>query len=164
MERQVMNIEELEQRQQAFDQAADDALSHAKTNHPNMDLDDIFPTCPDGESHNNSCEECNCPSIQVMKRSTNSRVWCCRDCVNALKLVSIKHGKFPDEVCYQCRVKYDDYGIIRGVVHISLSRDPGEVDDGTDTGGKVTVGGLIQRIAAGEVFIDDDTGEVSIRP
>ena len=144
----ITNISELEALEQEFDSMCDTHCAEVKGLHANSHMDDYYPIVYDVRS-DEVCEECNTAKIPSYNKVTKQQIKACVGCIEALRLVSIKHDPDDEMLCLACHIIYDDYGFIIGVNH--SSRD---IEDMVASDGETTIKGLKTLVAEGKVHIE----------
>lgn len=142
-------IAELVQREKDIDADLVADLAEHKISHSSLDFDLLIPEVPNPRGIGR-CETCGCATVLAIYDGFETPI--CKDCVNCLKYASLVHTQpvnLPLQACYECRFKFDAYGIIRGATHLSLTLTSfTKTVDGVER----TFDGLEERIAAGKVL------------
>ena len=140
----VTDLQTLVDREASFNTMCDTHCQEVRNQHTNSHMDDYYPVIYDINSHE-VCEECNTPKFPTYNKVTKQQVKGCFGCIEALRLVSIKHDDTDDIICVACEVRYDDYGFPIGVHHQQF-----DIEDYTDFDGNAQTG-LRSKVTAGLV-------------
>jgi len=126
--RLVTNIQELVDRHAQCDAHADELYETARVEHQVSDahpdaipIEDIMPVVQSIDSQGRKCVSCGHPAFPTYRKSTATYEPVCRDCINAIRQVSVKHPVEPGVLCVDCNLKYDDYGFLVGAGHYKLN-------------------------------------------
>lgn len=158
----ITSIDQVKVLQQKANEARNLKLTEAKTKHPGKNLDNLLLAVPEPSKqiHNEPCKECQEPQFIVTDTKTLQPTVVCRECVNALKLVSVNLPTDINICCWE-QTDFDDFGLLRGMNRSTMPiLDSEEIlEDGTVR----KFLGLNSLIALGKVDIDDLTGRVLIK-
>jgi hypothetical protein len=163
--RLVANIQELIDHHARCDTRADVHYEAARVEHQISEahpdaipIEDIMPVVQSVDSQGKKCLSCGHPGFPVYRKSTATFEPVCRDCINAIRQVSVKHPVEAGRLCIDCDLKYDDYGFLIGASHRKLDiEDIPLLIDGVT----VMAPGLKTLISLDRVTEDDD-GHITI--
>lgn len=152
---EVTSLQTLLDREASFNTMCDTHCQEVRDQHVVSHMDDYYPVIYDINSHE-VCDECNTPKFPSYNKVTKQQVQACFGCIEALRLVSIKHDDDDSDVCVACEVRYDDYGFPIGVHHQQYDIEDYINPDGDAQSGMKTkiASGLVHRYVNEDENVD----------
>jgi len=144
----MAKIADAEARHNLVNTKTQQRLDVATTGHTN--ITEIYPQVISINS-GGACPTCSEPIVLAYNKVLKRQQEYCSECINALRLDSVKHPKISgdpaDEICIKCDVKEDGYGFIVAGLHQYISR--------TDLEAFITAGRVTYDTRTHEIFIAD---------